>query len=68
LAEVWGDIPHSSQANTGIVPQIGYEGFLTNLFQFFSHLIVRRYTAVDTNAVVKYPTKEKLVSRVKNYK
>jgi len=38
LAEFLGGIPHSPQANTGIVPRIGNEGFLPNPFPILQSL------------------------------
>jgi hypothetical protein len=33
----------SLRANAGMVPRLGHESFLPNLFQFIDHLTIRRY-------------------------
>jgi hypothetical protein len=62
LGKFFCGFPQSYLASSGVVPQLGYDCFLPNSFQFIIHqlswnLMLYSYN-LETDSVIKYKTKK----------
>jgi hypothetical protein len=52
LIGIFRGFPQSLQTKTGILPEIGYDRFLSHILQFIIHLIILMFTEINGVAIL----------------